>query len=110
MEPKKIKAENKEEKEEEDVYVMSPEEEAKLVKLAEYIITSWDVSVDRIEVIQGGQMALVWKIHTPNGPVCLKRIHRPEKKLFFHQCSKLLSRKRRKGSRHYPKQKRCAFY
>lgn len=83
MEPKKIKAENKEEKEEEDVYVMSPEEEAKLVKLAEYIITSWDVSVDRIEVIQGGQMALVWKIHTPNGPVCLKRIHRPEKKALF---------------------------
>lgn len=84
MEPKIKKAENKEEKEEEeDVYVMSPEEEAKLVKLAEYIITSWDVAVDRIEVIQGGQMALVWKIHTPDGPVCLKRIHRPEKKALF---------------------------
>ncbi len=82
-EGKKIKAEKKEEKEEEELYVMSPEEEAKLVKLAEYIITSWDVAVDRIEVIQGGQMALVWKIHTPNGPVCLKRIHRPEKKALF---------------------------
>ncbi|USK36175.1 CotS family spore coat protein [Bacillus sp. F19] len=69
--------------EEEETYVLSPEEEAKLVKLAEYIIQSWDVQVDRIEVIQGGQMALVWKIHTSNGPVCLKRIHRPEKKALF---------------------------
>jgi spore coat protein I len=76
------KKERKEENEEE-VYVLSPEEEAKLVKLAEYIIGSWDVQVDRIEVIQGGQMALVWKIHTSNGPVCLKRIHRPEKKALF---------------------------
>lgn len=81
----KKQKEKKEEKEEaEEIgFVMTPEEEAKLVKLAEYIIGSWDISVDRIEVIQGGQMALVWKIHTSSGPVCLKRIHRPEKKALF---------------------------
>ncbi|MDQ0861168.1 CotS family spore coat protein [Bacillus sp. V2I10] len=79
----KMKKEDRKEEKEEEVYVLSPEEEAKLVKLAEYIIGSWDVQVDRIEVIQGGQMALVWKIHTSNGPVCLKRIHRPEKKALF---------------------------
>lgn len=80
---KKAKEEKKEDNEEEIGFVLTPEEEAKLVKLAEYIITSWDIAVERIEVIQGGQMALVWKIHTNNGPVCLKRIHRPEKKALF---------------------------
>ncbi len=80
---KKAKEDKKEDNEEEIGFVLTPEEEAKLVKLAEYIITSWDIAVERIEVIQGGQMALVWKIHTNNGSVCLKRIHRPEKKALF---------------------------
>ncbi|WP_243291390.1 CotS family spore coat protein [Bacillus sp. FJAT-47783] len=67
----------------EEEYVLTPEEEAKLRDLAEVIIQNWDVTVSEIEVIQGGQMALVWKIHTENGPICLKRIHRPEKKALF---------------------------
>ncbi len=68
---------------EEGVYVLSPEEERRLISLASTIMQNWDMTVDNIEIIQGGQMALVWKIHTPNGPICLKRIHRPEKKALF---------------------------
>lgn len=64
-------------------YVLTPEEEAKLRELAEVIMQNWNVTVEEIEVIQGGQMALVWKIHTTEGPICLKRIHRPEKKALF---------------------------
>jgi spore coat protein I len=68
---------------EDEQYILTPEEEAKLIKLAETIIQQWDVTVDRYEVIQGGQMALVWKLYTDRGPICLKRIHRPEKKALF---------------------------
>lgn len=69
--------------EESEVYILSPEEEQKLILLAETIIQNWDVTVSNTEVIQGGQMALVWKLHTADGPLCLKRIHRPEKKALF---------------------------
>ncbi|GAA0340694.1 spore coat kinase CotI [Bacillus carboniphilus] len=63
--------------------VLTPAEEQKLIVLAETIIQSWEFDVINIEVIQGLQMALVWKIHTSEGPICLKRIHRPEKKALF---------------------------
>ncbi|WP_223700662.1 CotS family spore coat protein [Sutcliffiella deserti] len=69
--------------EESEAYVLSPEEEQKLISLAETILKNWDVTVNQIEVVQGGQMALVWKIQTNTGPICLKRIHRPEKKALF---------------------------
>ncbi|AWC28955.1 MULTISPECIES: CotS family spore coat protein [Bacillus cereus group] len=62
---------------------LSPEEEQKLVALAETMIKHWDIDPTTIELIQGGQLALVWKIHTSNGAFCLKRIHRPEKKALF---------------------------
>ena len=68
---------------EEAVYTLSPEEEQKLVALAETMIQHWDIQATTIELIQGGQLALVWKIHTTDGPFCLKRIHRPEKKALF---------------------------
>ncbi|AIE59415.1 CotS family spore coat protein [Bacillus methanolicus] len=71
------------EKDEAGEFLLTPEEEAKLTRLAESIIQYWDVSITSIEVIQGGQMALVWKINTSEGPICLKRIHRPEKKALF---------------------------
>jgi spore coat protein I len=67
----------------EEEYVLSPEEEQRLISLAETILKNWEVTVNLIEVVQGGQMALVWKIHTSEGPICLKRIHRPEKKALF---------------------------
>ncbi|MGM0836813.1 MAG: CotS family spore coat protein [Bacillota bacterium] len=67
----------------EEEYVLSPEEEQRLISLAETILKNWEVTVNQIEVVQGGQMALVWKIHTSEGPICLKRIHRPEKKALF---------------------------
>ncbi|NBI29900.1 CotS family spore coat protein [Chengkuizengella sp. YPA3-1-1] len=72
-----------ENKEESNEYVLSPEEEQKLIQLADTIISNWDKKVNLIEVIQGGQMAIVWKVHTEEGPFCLKRIHRPEKKALF---------------------------
>lgn len=67
----------------EEEYVLSPEEVQRLISLAETILKNWEVTVNQIEVVQGGQMALVWKIHTSEGPICLKRIHRPEKKALF---------------------------
>ncbi|MCA1031210.1 CotS family spore coat protein [Bacillus timonensis] len=69
--------------EEEEEYVLSPEEIEKLKGLAETIMVNWDFEVTEIEVIQGGQMALVWKVFTTQGAICLKRIHRPEKKALF---------------------------
>ncbi|MET3699143.1 CotS family spore coat protein [Bacillus oleivorans] len=62
---------------------LTPEEEKRLIALAETLLQSWDVDVKGIEVIQGNQMALVWKVQTRKGPICLKRIHRPEKKALF---------------------------
>jgi spore coat protein I len=71
----------KEEKEEENQ--LTPEMTEKLIKIASSILHNWDINVQEIELIQGGQMALVWKLFTDKGPLCLKRIHRPEKKALF---------------------------
>lgn len=68
---------------EEATHILSPEEEKKLISLAESMIKHWDIHTNTIELIQGGQLALVWKIHTSDGLFCLKRIHRPEKKALF---------------------------
>lgn len=54
-----------------------------MISLAEVLIKNWDISVEKIEVIQGNQLALVWKLTTSEGSLCLKRIHRPEKKSLF---------------------------
>ncbi|MCY8887173.1 CotS family spore coat protein, partial [Bacillus spizizenii] len=62
---------------------LSAEDEKKLTELAENVLQGWDVQTEKIDVIQGNQMALVWKVHTGSGAVCLKRIHRPEKKALF---------------------------
>ncbi|MBM7704376.1 CotS family spore coat protein [Metabacillus iocasae] len=63
---------------------LSLEEQAKLISIAEAMMVNWDLSVDRIEVIQGAQMGIVWKVFTSNGDAfCLKRIYRPEKKALF---------------------------
>ncbi|RYL93359.1 CotS family spore coat protein [Sporolactobacillus sp. THM19-2] len=74
------KGETAEEKKEEN---LDPVMVEKLIRLASSILKYWDISVSQIELIQGGQMALVWKIMTDRGPLCLKRIHRPEKKALF---------------------------
>lgn len=57
--------------------------EALLIKLGLFILQNWDIEVHSIQVIQGNQMALVWKIETNRGFLCLKRLHRPEKKAQF---------------------------
>lgn len=79
---------------EDAVYTLSPEEEQKLVVLAETMIKHWDIDATTIELVQGGQLALVWKIHTTDGPFCLKRIHRPEKKPYFPFMLKIISPKK----------------
>lgn len=73
----KKKTEEKEEKELDPIMI------EKLNRLATVMIEYWDIHVQSIELIQGGQMALVWKLLTDRGPLCLKRIHRPEKKALF---------------------------
>ncbi|HEU5140396.1 MAG TPA: CotS family spore coat protein [Bacillales bacterium] len=62
---------------------LTPEMRERLTLLGREILKEWDLDVQDIEVVQGGQMALVWKVTTPDGPVCLKRINRPEKKALF---------------------------
>ncbi|RYL94402.1 CotS family spore coat protein [Sporolactobacillus sp. THM7-4] len=72
--------EKTEEKEETD---LTPEMTEKLIQLASTLLLNWDLNVQNIELVQGGQMAIVWKFTTDKGPYCLKRIHRPEKKALF---------------------------
>lgn len=62
---------------------LTPEMREKLTVLGREIMKQWELEVESIEVVQGGQMALVWKVITTDGPVCLKRINRPEKKALF---------------------------
>lgn len=54
-----------------------------LIKLGLFLLQNWDIHVKSIQVIQGNQMALVWKLETDKGILCLKRLHRPEKKAKF---------------------------
>lgn len=58
-------------------------QESLLIKLGLFLLESWDIQVKSIQVIQGNQMALVWKLETDKGFLCLKRLHRPEKKALF---------------------------
>ncbi|WP_010631700.1 CotS family spore coat protein [Sporolactobacillus vineae] len=62
---------------------LDPEMTEKLNQLAFTLVKKWPFKVNTIELIQGGQMAIVWKLDTDRGPLCLKRIHRPEKKALF---------------------------
>ncbi len=73
----KLKEEEKSETE------LTPEMVEKLNQLASSLLNNWAIEVQNIELIQGGQMAIVWKLATDRGPLCLKRIHRPEKKALF---------------------------
>ncbi|AKM18107.1 Spore coat protein I [[Flavobacterium] thermophilum] len=66
------------------VYSTAPSAAAeRLVHMARLLLKQWDIEAKAIDVVQSGQMALVWKVHTDGGPKCLKRIHRPEKKALF---------------------------
>ncbi|AGT31162.1 spore coat protein [Geobacillus genomosp. 3] len=60
-----------------------PAANERLIHMARLLLKQWDVEARAIDVVQSGQMALVWKVHTDDGPKCLKRIHRPEKKALF---------------------------
>lgn len=64
-------------------YIHDTAKENLLIKLGLYLIQNWDLQVKSIQVIQGNQMALVWKLETNKGYLCLKRLHRPEKKAKF---------------------------
>ncbi len=68
---------------EEETVELTPEMQEKLIKIAQLLLPNWELNVQSVEVIQGGQMTLVWKLMTGEGPKCLKRILRPEKKAVF---------------------------
>lgn len=58
-------------------------DESLLIKLGLFLLQNWDIQISSIQLIQGNQMALVWKLETDRGNICLKRLHRPEKKAKF---------------------------
>lgn len=78
-----VKLKEKSEEKEKDEAALDPEMVEKLNSLALTLLGKWPFSINAIELIQGGQMAIVWKVDTDRGPLCLKRIHRPEKKALF---------------------------
>lgn len=59
------------------------EEKQKMVELGRQIMKNWDINIYEIEVIQWGQITLVWKIKSDQGLICLKKLNRPEKKALF---------------------------
>lgn len=59
------------------------QEKQRMVELGKQILKNWDLIVREIEVIQWGQITLVWKIETNQGLVCLKKLNRPEKSALF---------------------------
>lgn len=72
----------------------SPVTNERLVHMARLLLKQWDVEAKAIDVIQSGQMALVWKVYTDDGPKCLKRIHRPKKRPSSRFTHKTLWQKR----------------
>lgn len=58
-------------------------EKQKMVELGKQIMKYWDITIYEIEVIQWGQITLVWKIKSDRGLICLKKLNRPEKKALF---------------------------
>ncbi|TGA98095.1 CotS family spore coat protein [Sporolactobacillus shoreae] len=83
LKEKELRSEEQKDNEEKEEAELSPEMVEKLKQLASSMMDNWDIAVQEIELIQGGQMAIVWKLATERGPLCLKRIHRPEKKALF---------------------------
>lgn len=58
-------------------------EKQKMVELGKQILKNWDLTIQEIEVIQWGQITLVWKIKSNQGLICLKKLNRPEKNALF---------------------------
>lgn len=58
-------------------------EKQKMIELGKQILKNWDLTIHEIEVIQWGQITLVWKIKTDQGLICLKKLNRPEKNALF---------------------------
>ena len=74
--------------------ILTHQKTQQLNHLAEQLVTYWDINLKSIQLIQGGEMALVWKIETDQGPVCLKRLHRREKKALFSIHAQVYLRKK----------------
>jgi len=54
-----------------------------LTELAKTILTNYDLKPLDINLVQGGVIKTVWKIRTPRGYVCLKRLRQPPAKCSF---------------------------
>lgn len=58
-------------------------EKQRMVELGKQILKNWELTIHEIEVIQWGQITLVWKIKSDQGLICLKKLNRPEKNALF---------------------------
>lgn len=54
-----------------------------LTMLAGEVLSHYDVIPENTKIIQGGSIKTVWKIATPAGPVCLKRLRKTEDEAVF---------------------------
>lgn len=59
------------------------QEKQKMIELGTHILKNWELTIHEIEVIQWGQITLVWKIESDQGLICLKKLNRPEKNALF---------------------------
>lgn len=56
---------------------------SKLVALARQVLSSFSIQPSSIRIIQSGGMKTVWKIASPQGSFCLKRLRHPIDKVHF---------------------------
>lgn len=89
---------------------LSAEDAKKLTELAENVLQGWDVQAEKIDVIQGNQMALVWKVHRLRRGLSKTNTQARKESVVFHFRAGLFSKKRHECSWHTPKQKRQPIF
>lgn len=54
-----------------------------LTLLADEVLKNYEITAENKKLVQGGGIKTVWKIATPDGPVCLKRLRKTEAEAIF---------------------------
>lgn len=54
-----------------------------LAQLADEVLSNYDVKPGNTKIVQCGGIKTVWKMETPTGPVCLKRLRKTEEEAVF---------------------------
>ncbi|MCX7708244.1 MAG: CotS family spore coat protein, partial [Clostridia bacterium] len=54
-----------------------------LNRLSQEVLEYYEITPETTTVIQGGSIKTVWKVLTPKGTVCLKRLKQPCEKALF---------------------------